>query len=60
MLRTPIAASTLVALVSVPGFLVGQKLRQGDPGSALMLALALMMVVVLASAIMRQTDRDSD
>jgi len=60
MLRTPIAASTLVALVSVPGFLVGQRLREGESGNALMLALVMMMVVVIASAIMRQRDGDSD
>lgn len=56
MLRSSIAASILVALVSVPGFLVGQKLRHDDPMGALLIALAGMMVVVLASAIMRQSD----
>jgi hypothetical protein len=55
MLRQSLVASTLVALVSVPGFLLGQKLRQGDP-SALALALVMGMVVLVASAIMRQAD----
>lgn len=59
MLRSSFVSSALVALVSVPGFLVGQKLRQGDSEGALLLALVLLMVVVLASAIMRQGDRDA-
>jgi len=59
MLRSSFVSSALVALVSVPGFLVGQKVRQGDTTSALLLALALTMVVVIASAIMRQGDRDA-
>ncbi|MDB4974592.1 MAG: hypothetical protein JWN48_2933 [Myxococcaceae bacterium] len=56
MPRNSIVASTLVALVSVPGFLVGQRLRQGDSSSVVMLAAVMMMVVVVASAIMRQSD----
>lgn len=55
MPRHSVIASTLVALVSVPGFLLGQKLRQGDP-TALALALVMAMVVLVASAIMRQAD----
>jgi hypothetical protein len=55
MPRHSVIASTLVALVSVPGFLLGQKLRQGDP-TALTLALVMAMVVLVASAIMRQAD----
>jgi hypothetical protein len=56
MLRTNLISSALVALVSVPGFLLGQKLRAGDP-STLTLAVVMMMVVLLASAIMRQGNR---
>jgi hypothetical protein len=57
-MRSPLVSSVLVALVSVPGFLVGQKFRQGDSWSALLLCLALLMVVVIASAIMRVGDRE--
>ena len=57
-MRSSLVSSALVALVSVPGFLVGQKVRQGDSSGALLLALALVMVVVIASAIMRVGDRD--
>lgn len=59
-MRSSLVSSALVALVSVPGFLVGQKLRQGDASAALMLALALLMVVVIASAIMRVGDRGGE
>jgi hypothetical protein len=43
-------------LVSIPAFLLGQKLRHGDP-SVVMLAVLMTMVVLLASAIMREMDR---
>lgn len=56
MFQSRIVASTLVALVSVPGFLVGQRLQQGDTHAALSMAVCLAAVVMLASAIMRQTD----
>jgi hypothetical protein len=56
MFQSRIVASTLVALVSVPGFLVGQRLQQGDLNAAIWLASCLAIVVLLASAIMRQTD----
>jgi hypothetical protein len=56
MLRSQIFASMLVALVSVPGFLVGQKLRHGDHTVALLLVPALLVVVFLAGMIMRQSD----
>jgi hypothetical protein len=59
MFRSAFVSSTLVALVTVPGFLVGQKLRQGDSSSALVMSLVLTMVVLIASAIMRQGDRDA-
>jgi hypothetical protein len=59
-MRSSLVSSALVALVSVPGFLVGQKLRQGESAAALMLAVALLMVVVIASAIMRVGDRDTE
>ncbi|MDB4987678.1 MAG: hypothetical protein JWN04_2856, partial [Myxococcaceae bacterium] len=54
MIRYSLISSTLVALVSVPGFLVGQKLRQGEP-SSLALAAVMMMIVFVASAIMCQS-----
>lgn len=56
MFQSQIVASALVAVVSVPGFLVGQRLQQGDVSAALWLAPCLAAVVLLASAIMRQTD----
>jgi hypothetical protein len=59
-MQSPVISSVLVALVSVPGFLVGQKFRQGDSSGALLLCLAMMMVVMIASAIMRGNDRDAE
>ncbi len=56
MFQSSIVASTLVAIVSVPGFLVGQRLQQGDTSAVLWLIPCLAAVVLLASAIMRQTD----
>ncbi len=49
-------ASTLIAVVSIPGFLVGHTLRHGDGSSALWLLPVLLMVVLLAGAIMRQSE----
>lgn len=49
-------APTLVALVSVPGFLVGQKLRQGDHHIALILLPLMFAVIFVASLIARQSD----
>jgi membrane protein DedA with SNARE-associated domain len=59
MFRSAFVSSALVALVTVPGFLVGQKLRQGDSSGALLMAIVLTIVVLIASAIMRQGDRDA-
>jgi hypothetical protein len=56
MFQSRIVASTLVAIVSVPGFLVGQRLKQGDADAAIWLLPCLATVVLIASAIMRQTD----
>ena len=56
MFRGRILAPTLVALVSSPGFLVGQKLRQGDHTLALLLLPLMVGVVLLASMIMRQSE----
>lgn len=56
MFQSRIAASALVALVSVPGFLVGQRLKTGDADAALLLVPFLLAVVLIASAIMRQSD----
>ncbi|HEX5656179.1 MAG TPA: hypothetical protein VFX59_03250 [Polyangiales bacterium] len=56
MFQSRIVASTLVALVSVPGFLVGQRLQQGDLSAAVWLVPCLAAVVLIASAIMRQSD----
>jgi hypothetical protein len=55
MFQSRIVASTLVAIVSVPGFLVGQKLKQGDMSSVVGLLACLLTMIVLASAIMRQS-----
>lgn len=54
--RQALIGTSLVALVSIPAFLVGQKLRQGPDLSLLMLTALMAMVVVVASAIMRQMD----
>ena len=56
MFQSRIVASTLVAAVSVPGFLIGQRLRQGDDQAVLWLAPIMLLVVLLASALMRQSD----
>jgi hypothetical protein len=56
MFQERIVASALVALVSVPGFLVGQRLQSGQTDAALWLLPCLLAVVLIASAIMRQSD----
>ena len=54
MLRGQVLSTTLVALVSVPGFLLGQTLREGDHSVALLLLPLMLGVVLLASSLMRQ------
>lgn len=49
-------APVLVALVSVPGFLVGQKLRQGDHHVALLLLPLMFAVIFVASLLARQSE----
>lgn len=56
MFRQALVPVTLVTLVAIPAYLLGQKLRHGADVSALMLAATMMMVVLLACAIMRQMD----
>lgn len=56
MLTKRFSAPALVALVSLPGFLLGQRLRQGDFHVSLFLIPAMLAVVFVASMIMRQTD----
>ena len=58
MLRSSFVFPGLVALVSIPAFLVGHKLRQSDAPSAFLLVVALAMVVLIASAIARQSGRE--
>ena len=53
MLREQLNGYVLLALVSVPGFLIGQKLRSGEPQVALALVPITLLIVFLASAIMR-------
>lgn len=55
MFHNQLAAPLLVALVSLPGFLIGQRLRQGDHGNLLMLLPLLLAVVLVASLLMRQS-----
>lgn len=54
MLQPRLSAALLVALVSLPGFLIGEKLRQGDTNVAMYLFPVALVVVFLASALMRQ------
>jgi membrane protein DedA with SNARE-associated domain len=56
MFQSRILASTLVALVSVPGYVLGQKLRHAEHTSALLLVPILMVIVFVASTLMRQSD----
>jgi hypothetical protein len=56
MLPLRFRSSSLVALVSLPGFLIGQRLRDGEHSVALLLIPAMLAVVFLASLIMRQSD----
>jgi hypothetical protein len=57
MLRERLYGSVLLTLVSVPGFLIGQKLRAGEPQVALALVPISLLVVFVASAIMRPNGR---
>lgn len=56
MLQNRVVASALVALVSVPAFLIGQRLREGNAQAVLWLIPCAFVVVLLASAIMRQSE----
>lgn len=58
MRQSRLFAATLVTLASIPGFLIGQKLRQGDPITALLLLAPALFVVVIAAALMRASDPD--
>lgn len=55
MLRSRILPYLLVALVSIPGFLIGQKLRSGEPLNAFILLPLMLAIVAIASALMRQS-----
>ena len=57
MLLGRLSAAFLVVLVSLPGFLIGQKLREGEASLALALLPIAVAVVVVASMLMR-TQRD--
>ena len=54
--RERLYGPVLLALVSVPGFLIGQKLRSGDPQVAMLLVPLTLLIVLVASALMRPTD----
>jgi hypothetical protein len=56
MFRFALLPALLVTLVTIPSYLLGQKLRQGDP-SVFMLTAAMFTVILLASAIMRDLNR---
>ena len=58
MIQPRLFNALLVAIVSVPGFIVGHKLRSGDSVTALMLLPVMAMIVFLASALMRQGQSD--
>lgn len=54
MLLSRLSVAFLVALVSLPGFLIGQKLREGEASVALALLPIAVAVVLVASMLMRQ------
>lgn len=56
MFRSRILASTLVSLVSVPGFLVGQRFKHADHTGALLMLAIMAVVVFAASALMQQSE----
>jgi hypothetical protein len=56
MFQNRITASALVALVSMPAFMIGQRLRDGNAQAMMWLLPCAFMVVLLASAIMRQSE----
>jgi hypothetical protein len=56
MFRTALLPTLLVTLVTIPSYLLGQKVRHGDP-SVFMLGAAMITLILLASAIMRDMNR---
>jgi putative effector of murein hydrolase len=55
MFRNQLVPPLLAALVSVPGFLIGQQLRHGNQNVLLMVPV-LAIIVLVASLLMRQSD----
>lgn len=51
--RSDWVAVGLAVSISLPAFVLGRQLREGEP-SAAMLALMVLILVVIASAIMKQ------
>jgi hypothetical protein len=56
--RSDFVGAVLCVMISLPAFALGHRLRDAD-ASALVLAGMLLLVVVLASAIMRQLESAS-
>lgn len=53
--RSDWVGAGLCVLIALPAFVLGHRLREGDPTVA-MLAGLLLLVVVLSSAIMKQVE----
>ena len=56
VLRNLLAPTALVACVASAAYLVGQRLRHDDDAPILTLVASMMVIVFVASAIMRQLD----
>ena len=56
--RSDFLGAVLCVMISLPAFALGHRMRDADP-SALVLAGMLLLVVVLASAIMKQVESAS-
>jgi len=56
MIQPRLSSALLVALVSIPGFLVGLKLRAGDHTTVFLLLPVMAMIVFLASALMPKSE----
>jgi hypothetical protein len=56
--RSDFMGAGLCVMISLPAFALGHRLRDDDPSVAI-LAGMLLLVVVLASAIMRQVEQAS-
>jgi len=58
MLQSRFFAAALVAIVSIPGFLVGHELRTGHHVNALLMLPLMATVVLIVSVLMQKSESE--